>query len=72
MIALYCMVCTKLMPEGRRGKTCTPECQRSLGNAKRSKRAGEKCRLCGRRFPRAKELKPVPSRHNAIAAKVGG
>lgn len=72
MIALHCMVCTKLMPEGRRGKTCGPICQRALGNAKRSKRAGEKCRLCGRRFPRAKELKPVPSEHNAIAAKVGG
>lgn len=72
MIPLYCTVCRGEIPSGRRGKTCRPECQRALANAKRHKRAGEKCRLCGRRFPRAKELKAVPSEHSAIAAKVGG
>lgn len=74
MIDLHCMVCTRKMPDDRprKAKTCSAECQRVLNNARRQERAGKVCRLCNRRFGKVKELEPVLSKHNAIAAKVGG
>lgn len=35
-----------------KGFFCSPECRREFRNKKRSERAGKKCRLCGRVFPR--------------------
>lgn len=71
---LFCMVCRGEIPKerGKRAKTCTRECQVALNDGKRQERAEKFCRTCGRRFAKKKELEPVRSPHNAIAAKVGG
>jgi hypothetical protein len=51
-----------------RGWFCSPECRRSFNQRKRAMRAGKKCRLCGRVFPRPKVKReqetPVLSEHN--------
>jgi NMD protein affecting ribosome stability and mRNA decay len=68
----FCPQCGNTHEE--RGMMCSAECRRKFRNRKRSEKAGEKCRLCGRRIPRPRvkqeELDGVPSEHNGVQESV--
>jgi hypothetical protein len=60
----FCANCAREHEE--RGWFCGIECRKQFRNRKRSERAGEVCRLCGRRRPKPKQVDAVLSEHKAI------
>jgi hypothetical protein len=73
-MTLFCMVCRGEMPEDRarrkKANTCSDQCQTEYRRRMRQERAEEKCRLCGRRFRRSRNLDAVPMEHKGFNAEV--
>lgn len=64
----FCANCGK--HHENRGFFCSTECRREFRNRKRSERAGQVCRLCGRRIPKKREFGGVRSEHNVLQESV--
>jgi len=60
MTPRYCTICTKPITDParlrRQSPYCSEECRRVAKLEKRETAAGQKCRLCGRRFRRRREV----------------
>lgn len=73
MTPRYCTICRNEITDEHRLRRnspyCSDECRRTAKNEKRDHRAGEKCRLCGRKFRRKADT-AIPSAQMETSAVV--
>jgi transposase-like protein len=75
MTERFCTYCRTEITDDRRLRRgipyCSPECRRHAKNERRNRDAGEKCRLCGRKFRRNTTTStPSEARENSTVATV--
>jgi hypothetical protein len=63
-VKIFCVLCREEIPPertARRAVTCSERCAKEYRRQARQDRAGKKCRLCGRRFRKARPVEGTVS-----------